>query len=68
MIATSRMRRNLRTGNDVSVAVTFLNAKNESFRTKAYTRVFTAAFIGESCVNTICDRLGPELNVTRSAL
>jgi hypothetical protein len=39
----------------------------DSLRTKLHTRVFTAVFIGGPCVNTICDRLGPVLNVTLSA-
>ena len=41
--------------------------EDDSLRTKSHTRVFTAVLIGESGLNTICDRLGPELNVTRSA-
>jgi hypothetical protein len=41
--------------------------EDHSFRTKSHTRVFTAVFIRGSCANTICDRLGPELNVTRNA-
>jgi hypothetical protein len=32
--------------------------EDESLRTKARTRVFTAVFISESCVNAICARLG----------
>jgi hypothetical protein len=38
-----------------------------SFRTKSLTRVFTPVVTGESAIGTICDRLGPELNVTRRA-
>jgi hypothetical protein len=32
--------------------------EDDLVRTKSHARVFTAAFIGESCLNTICARLG----------
>ena len=66
MIVASRVRWNSDQERRI-IAVMFLTAKTTPSGRSRYTRVFTPAFTGESAIGTICDRLGPELNVTRRA-